>query len=81
MTDYAAIIERSIAHAQSIMDGYDLQAREDMRNRIAQQQAQHAADMARLEFERERASTLTAFCRVARVDFERWLQERGITAT
>jgi len=80
MIDYTAIIEDSIAWAQQIMAGYDAQAREDMHNRIAQQQAQHAARMARLEFERERALTLAAFCRVARADFLAWLRARRIEA-
>jgi len=81
MIDYTAIIEQSIVHAQYIMSEYDAQAREDVHNQVARQRAQHAADLAWLEFERARAETLAAFCRVARVDFERWLQERGILAT
>ena len=78
--DYATIIEQSIAHAQYIMSEYDAQAREDMHNRIAQQQAQHAARMARLEFERERNLALATFCSVVRADFLAWLRARRIEA-
>jgi len=76
--DYDAIIEQFIAHAQYIMVGYDAQALNDLRNRAAEQQAQHAADMARLEFERQRALALAMFCQAARMDFEAWLRTRGI---
>jgi len=76
--DYDAIIEQFIAHAQYIMDGYDAQACESMQNQVARQRAQHAVDMARLEFERQRALALATFCQAARVDFEAWLRTRGV---
>jgi hypothetical protein len=82
MPDHATIIEDSITWAQQIMAGYDAQALDDLRNRAAEQQARHAAEMARLEFERQRNLALVAFCSAARVDFEAWLRarSRGINA-
>ena len=74
--DYNAIIEESVAHARYIMGEHDAQARESVHNQAARQRAQHAMDMAQLEFERQRALALATFCQAACVDFEAWLAIR-----